>query len=90
MFADFDNQSIGYTTLEPNLDDPRFIDLASDDYHLQDGDSTSIDAGAPESLFDNEPTSNGEHINLGAYGNTTEAAISPTSYIEIDCPCFNI
>ena len=51
---------------------------ANDDYgdlHLQ-GPSPCIDTGDPCSDYSNEPQANGNRINIGAYGNTDEAAIS--------------
>ena len=86
--ADYDNHSIGYTAPAPSLDDPRFVDRANDDYHLTDLASTSIDAGDPASLFANEPAPAGARINLGAYGDTTEAALSRDAYIRIESPQF--
>lgn len=97
--ANFDNHSIGYTTLAPTLDNPLFVDpnnanLSKQNYHLQDASvlngpiSTSIDAGDPASLFDKEPAPNGGRIDLGAYGDTNQAAVSPASYIKIDYPNF--
>ncbi len=59
-----------------NIDeDPLFTNLTGDDYHL-DVCSPAIDAGDPASDFSNEPAPNGDRINMGAYGNTSEAAIS--------------
>jgi hypothetical protein len=46
------------------------------DYHLQSG-SPCIDAGDPGVSYDNEPEPNGGRINMGAYGNTNQAATSP-------------
>jgi parallel beta-helix repeat protein len=80
-----DGHSIGYTTIDPTLDDPQFVNLGGDDYHLSAA-STSIDAGDPSSLFPDEPTQNGARINLGAYGNTAEAAASVARYVEVDYP----
>ena len=84
--ANFDNNSIGYTALDPLLDDPRFVDLAGDNYRLQDAASTSIDAGDPNDAFANEPSPDGGRINLGAYGNTSQAALSRASFLEVDHP----
>ena len=53
--------------------DPLFIDPASDDYHLQPT-SPAIDAGDPDADYTNEPDPNGCRVNMGAYGNTAEAA----------------
>jgi hypothetical protein len=52
---------------------PNFVDEANSDYHLQSW-SPCIDAGDRASLFSEEPWPNGERINMGAYGNTLEAA----------------
>lgn len=46
------------------------------DVHCRAG-SKAIDAGDPSSAYGNEPSPNGGVINLGAYGNTSEAAPSP-------------
>ena len=86
--ADFDNQSIGFTSVDPALDNPQFVDLANDDYRLLSATSTSIDAGDPTNLFSNEPGVNGSRINLGAYGGTADAASSRSAFIEIDSPNF--
>ena len=84
--ADFDSHSIGYTSPAPTRDDPQFVNPGGDDYHLAAGLSTSIDSGNPASLYDNEPAYNGNRINLGAYGNTTQAASSAQRYVRIDYP----
>lgn len=53
--------------------------------------SPCIDAGAPADGFAVEPTPNGNRINMGAYGNTTEASKSPycaetlTADLNNDC-----
>ncbi|MDP2897092.1 MAG: right-handed parallel beta-helix repeat-containing protein [bacterium] len=49
-----------------------FVDPAYGDYHLLSW-SACIDAGDPTSPFFNEPEPNGGRIDLGAYGNTSEA-----------------
>ncbi len=84
--AGFDPHSIGYTSVAPVLDNPQFVNLAGNDYHLTNAVSTSIDAGDPLDSLANEPIPAGDRVNLGAYGNTTEAALSQTAYIEIDYP----
>jgi len=59
--------------------DPYFVDAENGDFHLQPW-SPCIDAGDPESDFSNEPEPNGGRVNMGAYGNTPEAATkSPDS-----------
>ncbi len=58
----------GNISVHPHLVDPR-----GGDYHLQTW-SPCVDAGDPSSDFSNEPPPNGGRINMGAYGNTPEAA----------------
>jgi parallel beta-helix repeat protein/predicted outer membrane repeat protein len=74
-------------------DDPLFVDAQSGDYHLKshagrwdpdnsvwvEDDITSpcIDSGDPLSDWTQEPEPNGERINMGAYGGTPEASLSP-------------
>ena len=82
----YDTHSIGYTSLEPTLDNPQFANLGGDDYRLTDQTSTSIDAGDPSYLHVNEPGPNGSRVNLGAYGNTAEAALSSSAYVDISYP----
>ncbi len=45
---------------------------------LDEVTSPCIDAGDPSAAFDREPAPNGGRVNLGAYGNTTEASTSPS------------
>jgi len=52
---------------------PYFVDPANGDYHLKSW-SPCVDAGDPLSPYGNEPEPNGGRINMGAYGNTPEAA----------------
>ncbi len=52
--------------------DPYFANPDGGDYHLSTW-SPCIDAGDPSSPFSNEPKPNGARINMGAYGNTSEA-----------------
>ncbi|MFQ5855276.1 MAG: NosD domain-containing protein, partial [Anaerolineae bacterium] len=61
--------------------DPAFVNAASNDFHLRSTPTLSpaIDAGDPSSDYANEPEPNGGRINMGAYGNTSEAATS--SYV---------
>ncbi len=56
---------------------PYFKDPANDDYHLESY-SPCIDMGDPLSDYSNEPDYPSGKINLGAYGNTTEAAAKGT------------
>ena len=73
--------------------DPLFADAATGDVHLQSEagrydpttgswatdpqTSLCIDAGEPHAPFTAEPEPNGFWRNLGAYGNTAEASMSP-------------
>jgi len=52
--------------------DPGFVDPGLHDYHLV-SDSPCIDAGDPDTPVGDEPEPNGQRINLGAYGGTSEA-----------------
>ena len=52
-------------------------DFADDSLHLNQG-SPAIDAGDPASAYSNEPAPNGGRINMGAYGNTASATVSPS------------
>jgi len=84
-----DLHSKGRTAPDPTRDNPLFVDMASDDYHLQSG-STSIDAGDPATPHDLEPGPAGDRVNLGAYGNTADATSSPTSWLSIVYPEFYV
>ena len=64
----------GVTECKNNIDgDPLFVDRVNNDYHEQSY-SPAIDAGEPSFSYLNEPSPNGSRINIGAYGNTSEAA----------------
>ncbi|MCC6124661.1 MAG: right-handed parallel beta-helix repeat-containing protein [Pirellulales bacterium] len=85
--AESDLHSIGTTALAPTLDDPLFANLAGDDYRLQSG-STSNDAGNPAADYAFEPSPNGNRVDLGAYGNTPLATVSPAAYLKLEAPVF--
>ena len=65
----------GYTGTGNITSNPMFVNPPNGDFHLQAG-SPAIDAGNPASPFANEPTPNGGRVNMGYYGNTSEAAKS--------------
>jgi len=74
--------------------DPLFADPGNRDYHLKsqagrwdpksqtwvqdDVTSPCIDAGDPASAVGDEPQPNGQRINMGAFGGTPQASMSPT------------
>jgi len=75
-------------------DDPLFVDTDNDDYHIRSErgrywpqfdiwvldrvTSPCVDAGDPQAEVSNEPMPNGGRINIGAYGGTSEASLSPS------------
>ena len=74
--------------------DPRFADETGGDYHLQSVEgryvgggtwirdtrhSSCIDTGDTAAAWADEPQPNGGQVNLGAYGNTGQASMSPTN-----------
>jgi len=61
-------------------------DYGSDDSFYLQNSSPAIDAGDPQSLFLAEPSPNGARTNLGRYGNTSEAAVSPAQLVQILSP----
>ncbi len=52
---------------------PQFKDSTNFDFHLREN-APCIDAGDPADNYSLEPAPNGGRINMGAYGNTPEAA----------------
>ncbi|MBN2053953.1 right-handed parallel beta-helix repeat-containing protein [bacterium] len=70
-------------------DDPLFVDPAGGDYHLTSPGSPCIDAGDPELDFCTEPWPHGCRVNMGAYGNTMEAACSGVLTCTPTCPPTN-
>lgn len=45
--------------------------------------SPGIDRGDAADSFSSEPSPNGGYINLGAFGNTAQASLSPTEYVNV-------
>ncbi|MBN2377004.1 MAG: hypothetical protein JXD22_11415 [Sedimentisphaerales bacterium] len=68
--------------------DPLFVDSANRDYHLLP-DSPCIDAGDPASDFSLEPKPNGGRVNVGAYGNTDDAALSQDGLVPLGFEIIN-
>ncbi|MCP4595484.1 LamG-like jellyroll fold domain-containing protein, partial [Neptuniibacter sp.] len=56
-----------------------------DSFHLL-ATSPGVDKGNPDSIYNNEPVPNGGRINLGVYGNTSEAATSPAEMVQVLSP----
>ena len=77
LLASCDGGAVSNATLLPEtclIDlDPKFVDEAEGDLHLKEA-SPAIDAGNPGEVYDQEPSPNGCRVNMGAYGNTAEAA----------------
>ena len=48
--------------------------------------SAAIDRGTPTDSFANEPDPNGGYINIGAYGNTSQASMSVIPYVLVTKP----
>jgi len=68
----------GVTECKNNISgNPIFTDRANSNFHEKVG-SPAVDAGNPSHAYTNEPAPNGSRINIGAYGNTTEATITGT------------
>ena len=65
--------------------DPRFKSEDLRDFRLE-SDSPTVDAGDPEQDVSGEPQPNGGRLNLGAYGDTSEAALSLQVTIASSAP----
>ncbi|MCK5612242.1 right-handed parallel beta-helix repeat-containing protein [Candidatus Pacearchaeota archaeon] len=61
---------------------PYFNDSGNGDFHLLNY-SPCIDTGNPNSDYSNEPNDGGGQINMGVYGNTTEACLASAD-VDID------
>ncbi|MFC1544815.1 right-handed parallel beta-helix repeat-containing protein [Gemmatimonadota bacterium] len=75
---DYVGMSAGEADLSVN---PQFVAPGSGDFHLVPF-SPAIDAGDPESDFSKEPHPNGGRINLGAYGNTSQATKTTAVFLS--------
>ncbi|MCB0587142.1 MAG: right-handed parallel beta-helix repeat-containing protein [Phaeodactylibacter sp.] len=69
----YSNIQDGWTGTGNINTNPVFVNRYTEDYHLH-SISPCIDKGDPEDDFSHEPQPNGGRINMGAYGNTSEAA----------------
>ena len=67
------------------IGDPRFINIAGDDFRVG-SDGAGVDRGDPIFAVLNEPLRNGNRINIGAYGNTANAAVSPDGVLQVLSP----
>ncbi|MCA9139007.1 MAG: right-handed parallel beta-helix repeat-containing protein, partial [Planctomycetales bacterium] len=56
-----------------------------DDFHLLSG-SPAIDRGNPDSPYFHEPIPSGDRVNLGVYGNTSEATTSDSQTVQVLSP----
>ncbi|MFT3789351.1 MAG: Ser-Thr-rich GPI-anchored membrane family protein [Tepidisphaeraceae bacterium] len=57
------------------------ITLSPDAQH-----SPAIDRGDPSMPFANEPAPNSGLVNIGAFGNTAQASLSPTGFVTVTSP----
>jgi hypothetical protein len=92
LTVDYTLTQQGFTGTGNISTDPLFADAPNGDFHVKSTGgrfnpstgqfindnvhSPAIDAGNPSSDFSNEPSPNGGRVNLGCYGNTTEASKS--------------
>ncbi len=58
---------------------------ADDDFQLQTS-SPAVDAGDPDSYYLQEPAPNGGRIDVGAFGDTSQATPSPTQFVQVTSP----
>jgi parallel beta-helix repeat protein len=80
-------------------DDPLFVDADNSDYHIRSErgrywprfdiwvldkvTSPCVDGGDPDAEVSNEPRPNGGRVNMGAYGGTAEASLSPEQLLPL-------
>ena len=66
---------------------PAFTAPAGGQFTTDPTNSVCLDAGDPNSDYSSEPTNNGARINLGAFGNTPDASLSPgVCFIQLTSP----
>jgi len=71
-----------YSGTDGNIsENPQFVNYAERDLHLA-STSPSIDAGDPDSDYQNEPEPNGDRNNMGCYGNTAEAGCNILKFTD--------
>lgn len=73
LVSDYSNTTPSITDISQEV---VFIDESGDDFR-ETADQPSIDAGDPLDAYVNETEPNGGRINMGAFGNTSLAAVSP-------------
>ena len=61
-------------------------DFGADDNFALQLNSPTLDAGDPNDLYFLEPMPNGARVNVGAYGNSTLASVSPSQLVQILSP----
>ncbi|MEN6627851.1 MAG: disaggregatase related repeat-containing protein, partial [Candidatus Sumerlaeia bacterium] len=103
-YTDFWNNGFSAFSGAGNMSsDPKFANQSGGDYHLKstagrwsgsawvkDAESSPlIDMGDPASSFTKETNPNGGRNNIGGYGNTAEASLSPSGIIGAATPCDN-
>ncbi len=60
--------------------------LAPGTWAIDGAQSPAIDRGLASDLYGLEPINNGGFINLGAYGGTVQASLSPAQYVTVFSP----
>lgn len=62
------------------------VDYGADDRFFVAATSPTVDAGNPASPYLEEPMPNGGRVNIGAYGNTSRAALSSPVVVQLLSP----
>ncbi|MHC4917234.1 MAG: hypothetical protein ACYTGB_17285, partial [Planctomycetota bacterium] len=98
--ATYSNVQGGYGGTGNTNVDPLYADAAGGDLHLQSQEgrwtpggwvtdaatSPCIDSGNPADSWANEPEDNGDRVNMGAYGNTAQASMTPSAGAPVPPP----